>query len=429
MVLETVKKESHPDWACSKFLVRAFKQAGFDVEEDSIQVNNACSGGGGFMSETLLLRGRTLGGDVASLVVKASLQRGGDGALISDMLFRRESVLYTRTLPAAEAALKAAEGGAWRPLWPACPGLFGGAGICLLLEDVGAAGFHKAPSAASARGLDLEHCLVAMRGLARLHAATARNACQDAQAEPLLRESVFFGSSQGPLRNLQTKTTILKMVEILSRYPWFLTYKDKFLQFADKLLLRAVDAVSRCDNKLTVMLHGDFQKNNMMFRYSDEELEVIFYDYQAAHIGSPAEDLQYFLHTSASLEVLQQHTDLLLSEYHRTLHHTLRALGLQEQAVAYPLNQLRREMEQLALVGVFCTYVVLPVMLNLAAVDFDQDTSSPSFAANVDKLLQKCYTNPEYLSFAEYLTPIFEKNCLLGSRVSSLVFPGISELK
>ncbi|XP_049855230.1 uncharacterized protein LOC126335809 [Schistocerca gregaria] len=415
MVLETVKKESQPDWACSKFLVRAFKQAGFDVVEDSIQVKNACSGGGGFMSQTLLLRGRTLGGDVASLVVKASLPGGGDGALISDMLFRRESALYTRTLPAAEAALKAAEGGTWRPLWPACPGLFGGGGGCLLLEDVVAAGFRKAPSAASARGLDLAHCLVAMRGLARLHAATARNACQDAQAEPLLRESVFFGSSQGPLRHLQTKTTILKMAEILSRYPWFRTYKDKFLQFADKLLLRAVDAVSRCNNKLTVMLHGDFQKNNMMFQYSDEELQVIFYDYQGAHIGSPAEDLQYFLHTSASLEVLQQHTDLLLSEYHRTLHHTLRALRLQELAVAYPLNQLRREMEQLALVGVFCTYVVLPVMLNLAAVDFDQDTSSPSFAANVDKLLQKCYTNPEYLSFAEYLTPIFEKNCLLGS--------------
>ncbi|XP_049855233.1 uncharacterized protein LOC126335811 [Schistocerca gregaria] len=136
MVLEIVEKESHPDWASSKFLVRAFKQAGFDVVEDSIQLKNACSGGGGFMSETLLLRGRTLKGDAASLVVKVSLQRGGDGALSSDGLFRRESVLYTRTLLTAETALKAAEGGAWRPLWPACPGVFGGGLGCLLLEDV-----------------------------------------------------------------------------------------------------------------------------------------------------------------------------------------------------------------------------------------------------------------------------------------------------
>ncbi|XP_049771600.1 uncharacterized protein LOC126146760 [Schistocerca cancellata] len=163
------------------------------------------------------------------------------------------------------------------------------------------------------------------------------------------------------------------------------------------------------------MVHGDFQKNNMMFRCLKDELEVIFYDFQGAHIGSPAEDLQYFLHSSTSLEVLQQHKDLLLSEYHSTLQHTLRALGLQQQADAYPLEQLRREMQQLALVGVFCTYNLLPVMLNLEAVDFDLDTSSPSYAANAEKLLQKCFTNPEYLAFAQYLTPLFDKSGLLES--------------
>ncbi|XP_046988620.1 uncharacterized protein LOC124594301 [Schistocerca americana] len=415
MALEITRNEIYPEWASSKYFVAAFRLAGFDVLEDSVRVENACGGGGGFMSETLRVQGLTQHGAVASLIVKAPLSDGGGGGgrLGSAGLFRRERALYSRTLPAAEAALKAVEGGAWRPLWPASWGVCGGG--CILLQDVAAAGFRKAPGAASARGLDLAHSLAALRGLARLHAASTQTARRDAQVEPLLRESVAFGPSQAPLLQSQARTVLLKMADVLNRYPWFWRYRNKFLQLADTLLPRATHAIASCNEKLTVMVHGDLQKNNMMFRCLKDELEVIIYDFQGAHIGSPAEDLQYFLHTSTSLEVLQRHTDLLLSEYHSTLQHTLRALGLQQQADAYPLEQLRREMEQLAPVGVFCTYNLLPVMLNLEAVNFDLDTSSPSYAANAEKLLQKCFTNPEYLAFAQYLTPLFDKSGLLES--------------
>jgi len=51
-----------------------------------------------------------------------------------------------------------------------------------------------------------------------------------------------------------------------------------------------------------------------------------FVDYQFCHFTNPAQDLQFFLHTSPSLNILEKHS-VLVEEYYNTLHSTFTLLG------------------------------------------------------------------------------------------------------
>lgn len=400
-----------PSWLDKSFIVKALKNDDPDIDESSVEVVLTEKVEGGYLSETFRVVAQSnRNSPKTSLIVKAAPSTAGT---IQDMvntgIYSKEEVAYGHFLPAVDAALQQAEGGQWRTLGPrlywrgARPVSF------LVIEDLAAAGFHKEPIGAD---LGLAQCRAVMRSIARMHAASLQVLDDWQYADQVFRQSLIFNDV---LLQQQEKGEehLARLMQALDDYSWFHEYTDKMRACTRNLFQKLVALVKQCRVDFKVMLHGDLHKNNMMFRGEGEATQVRFFDFQGLHIGSPAEDLQYFLHTSASPEVLKQHTELLLSEYHGTLQRTLRALGLHARADAYPLEQLHSDMDHFALIAIYITFEILPVILCTNVKDVPVDVTAEDFDERVERFRQKTCKNKEFLQHVEYLVRSFDSRGLL----------------
>jgi hypothetical protein len=78
------------------------------------------------------------------------------------------------------------------------------------------------------------------------------------------------------------------------------------------------------------------------------------------HYTNPAQDLQYFLYTSPSINLLQKHSDLV-EEYYNTLNSTLTLLGYAHLCPS--LQQLHKHLDKLGRYAALIACTALPFML------------------------------------------------------------------
>jgi hypothetical protein len=83
-------------------------------------------------------------------------------------------------------------------------------------------------------------------------------------------------------------------------------------------------------------------------------------DFQLGHWTSPAIDLQYFLYTNTSQDLLDKH-EIIVEEYYRHLSGTLSALGY--QGVQPSLNQIKQQLQRRGMYTVILCCTVLPLFL------------------------------------------------------------------
>jgi hypothetical protein len=118
---------------------------------------------------------------------------------------------------------------------------------------------------------------------------------------------------------------------------------------------------------LAVMCHGDFCRNNILFRYdSGKPRDVILFDFQNVKYASPAIDLLVFLYLNMSSELRAQHWDDLFGEYHATLTGTLAEIlgcSVEELLPDYGLEEFRKEFLGHCLYGYLICSFFLPQML------------------------------------------------------------------
>jgi len=70
------------------------------------------------------------------------------------------------------------------------------------------------------------------------------------------------------------------------------------------------------EENLNVILHGDCWMNNMMFRYENNQPDAVkLIDFQISFYNSFANDLQYFIFSSAKADVITNSLDELLTKY------------------------------------------------------------------------------------------------------------------
>jgi hypothetical protein len=124
-----------------------------------------------------------------------------------------------------------------------------------------------------------------------------------------------------------------------------------------------------------------------------------FLDYQFCHFTNAAQDLQYFLHTSPSINVLDKHS-VLVEEYHNTLHSTFTLLGHADLCPS--LQQLHRQLDKLGRFAVFTACTMLPVIM-----------ADPHETPDIEKLLKKddlsVHFSERYKQAFETLLPLFEQ--------------------
>ncbi|XP_069690902.1 uncharacterized protein [Periplaneta americana] len=188
----------------------------------------------------------------------------------------------------------------------------------ILLEDLKVSGFRLAEKKS---GLDLKHCLLVMRTIARFHAVSLVLHQKDPEIfKSFMVHALYTGKDTG----MEAIITggVSNAAREVETWPDF---KEKFARklynLRDTAMEQWIAGIVRNENEFNVLCHGDLWFNNMMFRYSDdtgEVEEVRFVDFQLTYWTSPVMDLQYFMHSSASAEVLE-HSEVLIQEYYSTL--------------------------------------------------------------------------------------------------------------
>jgi hypothetical protein len=123
-----------------------------------------------------------------------------------------------------------------------------------------------------------------------------------------------------------------------------------------------------------------------------------FVDYQLCHFTNPAQDLQYFLHTSPSTSLMEKH-GLLVEEYYRTLEETFILLG--HQHLCPSLQQLHKQLDNKGRYAVIVSCTVLPFVL----VD---RSSVPNFE-KVMKEEESVHFSDKYKDVLKTFLPLFEQ--------------------
>jgi len=123
-----------------------------------------------------------------------------------------------------------------------------------------------------------------------------------------------------------------------------------------------------------------------------------FVDYQVCHYTNPAQDLQYFLHTSASLNLLEKHS-VLVEEYYNTLHSTLTLLGYADLCPS--LQQLHKQLDKFGRFAALIACTALPFIL------VDQ-TNIPDLE-KISKEGQSVHFSEKYKDAMKTLLPLFEQ--------------------
>lgn len=157
--------------------------------------------------------------------------------------------------------------------------------------------------------LDVDHCTSAFKKLGEFHGTSILAKHQDAQrfktavsklVEAKILESkkeyinVFFGENakRGVIPLLEAG----EHVEILSR----------FLDRLSDVYGTVMDIYSA--NEMSVLCHGDFCRNNILFQYdSGRPVDVKFFDPATSRYASPAIDISFFLFLNTTVEVRRKH--------------------------------------------------------------------------------------------------------------------------
>jgi hypothetical protein len=243
----------------------------------------------------------------------------------------------------------------------------------IVLEDLQHLGYKMANRHT---GLDLEHCKLAVRALARLHAASVALHKADPSSTDIYSELMFGGT--GEQREYMEKSFELNLNTLaskLDKWPGYEHYGNKLRKLVPTALDRMIKCTKPKEDSLNVLNHGDCWTNNMMFHYcpkTGEVDDVRFVDFQLVRFSSPVLDLQYLLCTSTNDEIRFRQRDRLLREYHSELRDTLEDLGLDPDQ--YTLQQLKEEFEENEMFGLLtvCSHLCAMLASSIDVPDFSE---------------------------------------------------------
>lgn len=232
--------------------------------------------------------------------------------------------------------------------------------LCLVMEDLTSLGFRMANRQV---GLDMDHTLLALRAMARLHASSVALCEKEPKQKERYRNGLFSYDHPGVMQKfiITALSTLADEIETWSELGP--TYAEKFRTFAPHAYKKCVDAVTRNDKEFNVINHGDAWVNNMMFRYdeNDKPIQQIFVDFQLCIYSSPAIDLHYFFSINLTDDVYQHRSGSLLEDYLKTLSSFMKKLDCKTSPPT--MDELKRYLKERVMYEFVSSLVMLPTML------------------------------------------------------------------
>lgn len=170
--------------------------------------------------------------------------------------------------------------------------------------------------------LDYEHCLLAMKQIGKFHALSYTTKQNDSKAffkaaskiqEKWIRE---FISKDNKLYYLCAKRGIQPLID-----------EGISVKLLSSTLKEFEDCSNLFEKLLTpiepeaVICHGDFNCNNVLFKYNEEmkPVGIKLIDVQTPRYASPVTDLSFFILMNTTHSLRKQHLNDLLREYKTSL--------------------------------------------------------------------------------------------------------------
>ncbi|KYN14138.1 hypothetical protein ALC57_13723 [Trachymyrmex cornetzi] len=260
--------------------------------------------------------------------------------------------------------------------------------MLLVIEDLAAIGFRMADRLS---GLDLDHSILALHGLARFHATSVALCEKEPKQKEMYSKGQFNKQQSSEMKDIFIKCT-KGLAEEIAHWPEVKQYSEKIAKLSDHIYQIGIDSTKLCDEEFNVITHGDFHVSNMLFRYDNDgkPIDHMFVDFQMCVYATPTLDLLFFLNTSPSLDVMENNTNTLLNEYLGTLSATMKQLNCKTQPPT--MEELKATMKRKADYGMIIFFVVLPFLLcsKAEAKDLDELLSTginPGFKTEIYKKL------------------------------------------
>ncbi|PSN39141.1 hypothetical protein C0J52_22768 [Blattella germanica] len=379
------------DWLNSDFLKKALQN---ELKTDSIfidkyDVEPAVTKGDHFASSlhrvtvnfTFVNERNTEIRKTLSLIVKSLPVDEEMCRMVSEAgTFKREADVYLRTLPAMYKLEQELSGQEAKYFTSKC--LYSKSDF-LVFEDLRDSGYKMADRR---KGLDMSHCCVALKHLARFHALSIVLLRKDKTAFSNFNE-IFYKEERRHILEKHFEPCVNSLASIVAKWEGYQRFGEKLRKFAENATNKMLDVIKPSSNFISVLNHGDFWVNNILFRYSESTglvEDAKFVDFQIARYSSPVLDLQYFMNTSPSTDVRSNHMEELLEIYLIELRGMLHSLGCGEIEVTF--EELKKEFEERSFFGVITALTLLHLVLadpNEKIVP--EDERNPGFSGNLFK--------------------------------------------
>ncbi|XP_073983309.1 uncharacterized protein [Rhodnius prolixus] len=275
-------------------------------------------------------------------------------------LFRREIMVYHDVLPIMEDIMR--EYGDYTEfMWGTC--LHYTAFDELILNDLNDEGYTMSNRR---EALDLEHCQLVLRSLAKFHATSALIKHRGLICMEMFGKHMFEDSYFQELNKNFQYDMFIRFAGLVDSWgtEWKPVAEKIRTKIAPNVTEKIVNLMKLDETKFSVLCHGDCWVNNMLFKYgldAKTPISVKFIDFQVSFFNSPAFDLKYFLASSTNLEVRRNSIPELLKIYHETLLKQLELYSYEGPIITF--DSLKEEMERIELFGISTSLSILPIVL------------------------------------------------------------------
>lgn len=223
----------------------------------------------------------------------------------------------------------------------------------LIMEDLCESGYGGANRF---EGLDLDHCVLVMEGIATLHAGSLE--LFKREPDVIKKYSKGFWEANVKMKKMygDSLDVGIEKLELWGN----VDYAEKLKRIVDIFPDQVFEAVKREDDTFSILTHGDMWLNNMMFKTSKEgKVEAVkFVDFQLAAYNNPTLDLIYFLFISPRNDVRIKYLEFLLETYHKKFTKVCQALNIETN---YSLENLKADFKKRLAFALGVTLTVFPL--------------------------------------------------------------------
>ncbi|XP_073847511.1 uncharacterized protein [Musca autumnalis] len=195
----------------------------------------------------------------------------------------------------------------------------------LITSDFGSLGWRVTKDRVN---LSLEHTLLAVKYLAKFHAAgfalKITNEDKFNELTEGLLESRYANEINHPQILLKFDSGRKRIIKATKQYQNHVP--EEFLQKFDNLVSNHTEygrKVLKPKEPFVTLCHGDYLRNNVAYKYQDDDplqpTEVMMYDLQTLRVASPMIDLTTFLGFSNFAKVRHEHFKEIFEAYCRQL--------------------------------------------------------------------------------------------------------------